>query len=64
MQGGRPGLNAGGPDPRADRTIIVESITADKEAIYLPDRVSGTSSVDPKSPKPVVVGRIESRNKG
>lgn len=47
----------------ADRTVIVESITADKEGrLYLPDRVTGDIlRVDPKSPKPVVVGRIEAR---
>lgn len=51
-------------DPASgDRTMIVESITADREGrLYLPDRVSGNIlRVDPKSPKPVVVGRIESR---
>lgn len=51
-------------DPASvDRTVIVESITADKEGrLYLPDRVSGNIlRVDPKSPKPVVVGRIEAR---
>jgi sugar lactone lactonase YvrE len=51
-------------DPAStDRTVIVESIAADKEGrLYLPDRVSGNIlRVDPKSPKPVVVGRIESR---
>ena len=49
----------------ADRTVIVESITADKEGrLYLPDRVSGNIlRVDPKSPKPVVVGKIEARQK-
>jgi sugar lactone lactonase YvrE len=47
----------------ADRTVIVESITADKAGqLYLPDRVTGNIlRVDPKSPKPVVVGRIEAR---
>jgi sugar lactone lactonase YvrE len=47
----------------ADRTVIVESITADKEGrLYLPDRVTGNIlRVDPKTPKPVVVGRIEAR---
>jgi sugar lactone lactonase YvrE len=47
----------------ADRTVIVESITADKQGrLYLPDRVSGNIlRVDPKAPKPEVVGRIESR---
>jgi sugar lactone lactonase YvrE len=51
-------------DPASvDRTVIVESIAADKEGrLYLPDRVSGNIlRVDPKSPKPVVVGRIEGR---
>jgi sugar lactone lactonase YvrE len=51
-------------DPASvDRTVIVESIAADKEGrLYLPDRVTGNIlRVDPKSPKPVVVGRIESR---
>jgi sugar lactone lactonase YvrE len=51
-------------DPASgDRTMIVESITADREGrLYLPDRVSGNVlRVDPKSPKPMVVGRIESR---
>lgn len=47
----------------ADRTVIVESITADKDGrLYLPDRVSGNIlRVDPKSPKAVVVGRVEAR---
>src|SRR5437016_11353770 len=51
-------------DPaRADRSVIVESITADRQGrLYLPDRVTGNIlRVDPKSPKPVVVGRIEAR---
>ncbi|MGH7768657.1 MAG: SMP-30/gluconolactonase/LRE family protein [Candidatus Binatia bacterium] len=47
----------------ADRTVIVESIAADKQGrLYLPDRVSGNIlRVDPKSPKAVVVARIEAR---
>ena len=47
----------------ADRTVIVESIAADKEGrLYLPDRVTGNIlRVDLKTPKPVVVGRIEAR---
>ena len=47
----------------AERTVIVESITADQQGrIYLPDRVTGNIlRVDPKSPKPVAVGRIEAR---
>jgi sugar lactone lactonase YvrE len=52
-------------DPASvDRTVIVESITADKDGrLYLPDRVSGNIlRVDPKSPKPVVVGRIDARD--
>ena len=51
-------------DPASvDRTVIVESITADKDGrLYLPDRVSGNIlRVDPKSPKPVVVGQIDAR---
>lgn len=46
-----------------DRTVIVESITADRNGLlYLPDRVSGNIlRIDPKSPKPVVVARIEPR---
>ncbi len=51
-------------DPASvDRTVIVESITADKEGrLYMPDRVTGNIlRVDPKSPKPMLVGRIEAR---
>ena len=51
-------------DPaRVDTSVIVESITADKEGrLYLPDRVSGNIlRVDPKSPTPVAVGRIDAR---
>jgi len=51
-------------DPAStDRTVIVESITADRSGkLYLPDRVSGNIlRVDPKSPKAVVVGHIEAR---
>ncbi|HEY1266639.1 MAG TPA: SMP-30/gluconolactonase/LRE family protein [Candidatus Binatia bacterium] len=47
----------------ADRTIIVESITADSQGrLYMGDRVSGNIlRVDPKSPKPEAVARIEPR---
>ena len=51
-------------DPAStERTVIVESITADRSGVlYLPDRVTGNIlRVDPSSPKPVVVGRIEAR---
>lgn len=51
-------------DPASvERTVIVESITADKQGrLYLPDRVTGNLlRVEPQAPKPVVVGRIESR---
>ena len=50
----------------AGRTVIVESITADQQGrLYVPDRVTGNIlRVDPKSPKPVVVGKIESRKIG
>ena len=47
----------------ADRTVIVENLTADRDGIlFTSDRVSGNVlRVDPKSPKPVVVGKVESR---
>ena len=51
-------------DPAStDRTVIVESITADRGGmLYLPDRVTGNIlRVDPKLPKAVVVGSIEAR---
>jgi len=51
-------------DPAStERTVIIESITADRSGVlYLPDRVTGNIlRVDPKSPKAVVVGRIEAR---
>ena len=69
---GCAGLQAGNPvvsilvdlDPASvDRTAIVESITADRDGmLYVPDRVtSNILRVDPKSPKPVVIGKIEAR---
>ena len=47
----------------ADRTVIVENITADRDGIlFTSDRVTGNVlRVDPKSPNPVVVGKVESR---
>jgi sugar lactone lactonase YvrE len=47
-----------------DRTVIVESITADRNGmLYVADRVSGNIlRVDPKAPVPVVVARIEARD--
>ena len=51
-------------DPAStDRTVIVESVTTDRQGrLYLADWVSGNIlRVDPKAPKPVVVGRIENR---
>jgi len=51
-------------DPASvDRTVIVESITADRNGmLYVADRVTGNIlRVDPKAPTPVVVARIESR---
>ena len=51
-------------DPASvDRTVIVESLTADQQGrLYLPDWSSGNIlRIDPKAPKPVVVGRITSR---
>jgi streptogramin lyase len=65
MQSGRPAVSTlVDLDPASvDRTVIVESTAADKDGrLYLPDRVSGNIlRVDPKSPEPVVVGRIEGR---
>jgi sugar lactone lactonase YvrE len=51
-------------DPASvDRTVIIENITADRDGIlYTSDRVTGNVlRIDPKSPKAVVVGKIESR---
>ena len=51
-------------DPSStERTVIVENITADRDGIlFTSDRVTGNIlRIDPKSPKPVVVGKIESR---
>ena len=51
-------------DPAStDRTVIVESLTADKNGVlFMADRVSNNIlRVDPKSPKPVVVGKVEPR---
>jgi len=47
----------------ADQTVIVESIAADQQGrLYVCDRVTGNVlRVDPKAPKPVVVGRVEAR---
>lgn len=65
MQAGRsaPSVLADLDPVSADRTVIVESIAADRNGmLYLPDRVTGNIlRVDPKSPKPTVVGRIEAR---
>lgn len=51
-------------DPASvDRTVIIESIAADASGrLYTADRVTGNIlRVDPQSPKPVIVARIESR---
>ena len=51
-------------DPAStDRTVIIESITADRNGVlYVADRVSNqVMRIDPKNPKPVVVGRIAVR---
>lgn len=47
----------------AERTVIVENLTADTEGrLYLADRVSGNIlRVDPKAPKPMVVARLDPR---
>lgn len=51
-------------DPAStDRTVIVESITADRSGLlYVADRVSNqVMRIDPKNPQPVVVGRLAAR---
>ena len=51
-------------DPAStDRSVIVESLAADQQGrLYLADWVSGNVlRVDPRTPKPVVVGRIADR---
>lgn len=47
----------------AAQTVIVESIAADQQGrLYVCDRVTGNVlRVNPKAPKPVVVGRVEAR---
>ena len=65
LQMGRPAVSIlVDLDPAStDRTVIVESLTADRQGqLYLADWVTGNIlRVDPKAPKPVVVGRIASR---
>ena len=65
MQGGNPSVSIlVDLDPlSADRTVIVENITADRNGIlFTSDRVTGNVlRVDPKSPNPVVVGKVEAR---
>jgi sugar lactone lactonase YvrE len=51
-------------DPAStERTVIVENITADRAGVlFTSDRVTGNVlRIDPKSPKPVVVGKVEPR---
>jgi len=51
-------------DPNsAAQTVIVETVTADQQGLlYVCDRVTGNVlRIDPKNPKPVVVGRVEAR---
>jgi sugar lactone lactonase YvrE len=51
-------------DPASsERTVIVENITADRAGVlFTSDRVTGNIlRIDPKSPKPVVVGKVDSR---
>jgi len=51
-------------DPAStDRTVIIESLTADQHGqLYMADWVTGNIlRVDPRAPKPVIVGRIENR---
>jgi sugar lactone lactonase YvrE len=51
-------------DPAStERTVIIESITADRNGVlFVADRVSGNvMRIDPKKPQPVVVGRVGAR---
>ena len=51
-------------DPASvERTVIVENITADRDGVlFTSDRVTGNVlRIDPKSPKAVVVAKIDSR---
>jgi sugar lactone lactonase YvrE len=50
----------------AAQTVIIESVAADsRRLLYTCDRVTGNVlRIDPKSPKPVVVGRVEERDIG
>lgn len=51
-------------DPNSTaQTVIVESVAADQQGrLYVCDRVTGNVlQIDPKNPKPVVVGRVEAR---
>lgn len=51
-------------DPAStERTVIIESITADRNGLlYVADRVSGNvMRIDPKAPRPVIVGRMAAR---
>ena len=65
MQAGNPAVSIlVDLDPLStERTVIAENITADRQGIlFTSDRVTGNVlRVDPKSPRPVVVGKIESR---
>ena len=69
---GCAGMQTGNPtvstlvdlDPAStERTVIVENITADRAGVlFTSDRVTGNIlRIDPKSPKPVVVGKVDSR---
>ena len=51
-------------DPKSPaQTVIIESIAADPQGLlYVCDRVTGNVlRIDPKNPRPVIVGRIETR---
>ena len=51
-------------DPNsAAQTVIIETVTADQQGrLYVCDRVTGNVlRIDPKDPKPVVVGRVAER---
>lgn len=53
-------------DPNSSaQTVIIESIAADPQGLlYVCDRVTGNVlRIDPKNPTPVIVGRVETRQK-
>lgn len=59
----RPALLVDLDPASTERTVVVENLTADRNGVlFTADRVTGNVlRVDPRDPKPVVVGRLEPR---